>query len=303
MPPLRHRFILLVALFAALPLGADTLAVYDRGAWRVFWSSERAPAKWTAAHAVLTRGIRWQARGTGVETAELRLAAAAPASRIRLILARIDPAKLTLRLEQRFDGERAPAWAVESLPKATRVAFNAGQFKRGTPWGWLVLDGRELQPPGVGPLSMAFVVDAKGNARLLDAPEIEAARSRADVALAFQSYPTLLVNGSVPIPLREEDRGVDLRHRDSRLALGMLRDGRILVALTRFDIGGGLLRPVPIGPNAPELVAIMGALGCADAVMLDGGISSQLLVRDRGTAEIWPAYRMVPLGLAGTARP
>lgn len=300
---MRRPALALLLLAVTIPAHAATLAVYDRGTWRTFWDSGRAPALWSGAHPALVRAVRWKKAGTGVETAELRLAAAAPASRVRLILARVDPARLAFRLEQRHDDERTPAWEVESLDGAARVAFNAGQFRHGRPWGWLVLDGREAQVPGSGPLSMAFVVDTRGIAKLVDASEIEAARAGGEVALAFQSYPTLLVGGRVPGPLREENLGVDLRHRDSRLALGILRDGRILIALTRFDIGGGLLRPVPIGPNARETVAIMGALGCVDAVMLDGGISSQLLVRDdRGTTQMWPAYRMVPLGLVGTAR-
>src|SRR6185437_8179626 len=55
----------------------------------------------------------------------------------------------------------------------------------------------------------------------------------------FQSYPTLLEgDGGVPAPLRAPASGtaaVDLGHRDARLALGNLRDGRLLVVLTRFD--------------------------------------------------------------------
>jgi hypothetical protein len=47
----------------------------------------------------------------------------------------------------------------------------------------------------------------------------------------------------------------------------------------------------------------MGALGCSRAVMLDGGISSQLLVRDStGGVQRWPGIRRVPLGLVAVAR-
>jgi exopolysaccharide biosynthesis protein len=107
----------------------------------------------------------------------------------------------------------------------------------------------------------------------------------------------------VPEPLRSNGNGVDLKHLDSRLAIGQLRDGQLLLALTRYDIGGGMLRPVPIGPTTPEMAAIMGALGCSNAVALDGGISSQLLLRDaKGSTKIWSAYRWVPLGLVATPR-
>jgi exopolysaccharide biosynthesis protein len=91
---------------------------------------------------------------------------------------------------------------------------------------------------------------------------------------------------------------VSVEHRDARLAIGELRDGRLLVALTRFDGLGEQLGFVPFGPTAPEMAAIMGALGCRRAMLLDGGISSQLLLRDAGgTTHTWRGLRRVPLGL------
>ncbi len=61
------------------------------------------------------------------------------------------------------------------------------------------------------------------------------------------------------------------------------------------DLGGG----IPLGPTTPEMAAIMGALGATDAVMLDGGISAQLLLRDptRGAPLRWPGIRKVPMAL------
>ena len=46
----------------------------------------------------------------------------------------------------------------------------------------------------------------------------------------------------------------------------------------------------------------MGALGAREAVMRDGGISSQLLIRDQGTVRRWEGLRRVPLGLVVVAR-
>jgi len=110
-------------------------------------------------------------------------------------------------------------------------------------------------------------------------------------------------DGVVPAALRREDAGVDLRHRDCRLALGVLRDGRILIALTRFDGLGGVLAPLPFGPTTPEMAALMGALGAQRAVLLDGGISGQLLVRDEdGATHLWEGWRRVPLGLVAFPR-
>ena len=42
----------------------------------------------------------------------------------------------------------------------------------------------------------------------------------------------------------------------------------------------------------------MGALGCQPAVMLDGGISSQMMIRVYdGEQQRWRGVRRVPLGL------
>jgi hypothetical protein len=52
------------------------------------------------------------------------------------------------------------------------------------------------------------------------------------------------------------------------------------------------------------MAAVMGALGARDAVMLDGGISAQLLLRERpgGHVHRWPGLRKVPLALLVRAR-
>jgi exopolysaccharide biosynthesis protein len=125
------------------------------------------------------------------------------------------------------------------------------------------------------------------------------------VVAGFQSYPTLLSGeGVVPAALRRAGAGVNLTHRDSRLALGGTRDGRILIAMTRFDAIGEIAESFPLGPTTPEMAAIMGALGACDAVMLDGGISAQLLLRDPARTEPlrWRGIRKVPLGLVARAR-
>ena len=76
-----------------------------------------------------------------------------------------------------------------------------------------------------------------------------------------------------------------------------------MVAATRFDALGGSLDFVPFGLTVPEMAAVMGALGARGAVLLDGGISAQMLVRDaRGRPRQWPALRPVPLALVAVPR-
>ena len=165
-------------------------------------------------------------------------------------------------------------------------------------------EGRERRTPGVGPLSMAVAADG-GAIDLVPAARLPAYRAARRPQAAFQSYPTLLDgDGTVPDALRAAGRGVDVAHRDSRFAIGRLRDGRILLALTRVGDGDGTLGELPLGLTVPEMAALMGALGCAQAVSLDGGISGQLLARDdAGRTHAWRAWRKVPVGMVVYERP
>lgn len=281
-------------------LPATTLAVRDGEAWHTWWRAEAAPTRWETHDSWVDRAISWQPVRDGIERGELDLAGDGAAWRFRVILVRLDTDASRLRLRQSLrDAGLAGAWSLDSASTDAVVALNAGQFTGGTPWGWLVIGGRELQPPGKGLLSTAIVADSSGEVRLLSPTEADSARLAGGVAEAFQSYPTLLKDdGVVPGALHGAGRGVDVKHRDARLAVCSLRDGRLLFALTRFTGLGAALQQLPVGPTTPEMAALMGALGCARAVMLDGGLSSQMLVRSRdGEVHRWPGMRRVPLAL------
>lgn len=286
--------------FAWFAAPASGLAVLVDARWRPWWSPNAAPLVWPEAHPEVVRGITWTPAQPGVEWGELRLAGDGEAWRIRVIAVRIDPSRVRLGLAKALRaGGTLGAWTTDSLPPDAILGLNAGQFTGGRPWGWLVQAGREVQPPGRGPLSMAVVADTAGTLHLVPAADIAVVRERGGLTLAFQSYPVLLSGGGVvPPQLMAGGRGVDLAHRDARLAIGELRDGRTLIALTRFEGLGGALSDLPFGPTVPEMAALMGALGCHRAVMLDGGISSQLVLRETaGEARHWRGWRRVPLGL------
>jgi hypothetical protein len=96
--------------------------------------------------------------------------------------------------------------------------------------------------------------------------------------------------------------GSEPGHR-TRLALGIDRDGKLLLALTRLDLPLPAADRIPFGLTLPEMAAVMGALGARQAVSLDGGISAQLMLRDaEGEAHRWPGLRRVPLALLATPR-
>ncbi len=300
--------VIAVALFAAAagPVGHEdaTLAVrLPSGASRLFWQAARAPVQWTAADAGLIGLVTWHPGqpGGGVEWATLPITGQGEAYALTLVLARIDPQAVSFHLVWDIEQDRA-AWTVDRADGAA-LALNAGMFVEQLPWGWVVSDGRERLPPGHGPLSSALVGLADGRLAWIDGDDVSKWRGPAerDLRFAFQSYPTLLADdGVVPAALR--NGAINDTHRDARLALGLDRQGRLLVALTRLDIPIPGADRVPFGLTVPEMAAVMGALGAQHAMLLDGGISAQLTVSDStGHARVWKGLRKVPLALVARA--
>ena len=307
------------SVFSSGPGGAQKapLAVPDANGWRGLWRPDAAPpSRWAAADSALRVALRWKPGRAGIAYAEIPLRGDGEAWRTRAIIVRIDPARVRFRLDTAFrysrDGGgnmmRGAKWRIEDVTPAAIVAVNAGQFSAtilgSLPWGWVVSRGREWQPPGIGPLSSGVVFDSSGGVRFVPATALTAADRARGVQWAFQSFPTLLESdGNVPAALRDSASGVDLTHRDARLAIGTRRDGTVLIVMTRFDVFGPTLGAVPFGFTTPEMAALMGALGCAQAVMLDGGISAQMQLRDAtGALQRWPGWRRVPMGLLVTER-
>lgn len=302
--------VIAVALFAAAagPVSHEdaTLAIrLPSGASRLFWRASHAPVQWTAADARLIGLVTWHPGqpGAGVEWATLPIAGQGEAYALTLVLARVDPRAVSLHLVWDIEQDRA-AWTVDRADDAA-LALNAGMFVEQLPWGWVVLNGRERLPPGRGPLSSALVGIADGRLVWVDGDDVSTWRGRPeqDVRFAFQSYPTLLTgDGVVPAALR--NGAINGTHRDARLALGVDRQGRLLVAMTRLDIPIPGVDRMPFGLTVPEMAAVMGALGAQHAMLLDGGISAQLTISDStGHARAWKGLRKVPLALVVRAEP
>lgn len=300
-----------VVLSSLLLAGPDagpaspSLAVRTAGGWREWWQAERAPARWQAGLPVLGNAIEWRPGQPGVRWGELTLSGDGEAWRVRVILARFDPRSVRVRMAYEPDRLNRPSkWAVDQASRDAALAFNAGQFGGEGPWGWVMRDGVELRAPGRGPLAPAIVVDSAGEIRFVPPDSIATVRLRGNVRLAFQSYPTLLQDdGTVPVPLRRAGMGVSHTHRDARLALCERRNGEWLVALTRFEGLGGVLETLPFGLTTPEMAALMGAMDCRNAVLLDGGLSGQLMIREaNGERRMANGLRKVPVGLLISCR-
>lgn len=244
--------------------------------------------------------ISWEAVRPGLELGSMSISAPGEGQWTRAVLLRLDPTQYRLRLQSRLRPDlRGGAWTVDSAPPEAVAAWDAGQFSGIVPWGWTVADGVELRPPGTGPLSMAVVSDTAGRVTFVPPDSIQAVRARGGVATAIQSYPTLLTaDGELPEPLRTAGQGVDVHHRDARVALCQLNDNRLLLLLTRFDGLGEAGSSIPLGLTLAETAQLLQSVGCRAAVALDGGISSQLLVRGMdGRTTTWPGWRKVPLGI------
>ena len=247
----------------------------------------------------LAPALRLAWRGDDVQWSEWPVRLGARGIPVRVVAVIFDPRRLRLALDLvQQDGVLQP-WHLDAAPADARVALNAGQFSDDGPWGWVVHRGREWQAPGSGSLAGAFVTDTAGVVDIITAADIAGWRGSPTLREALQSYPMLLEgDGTPPAALCPATAQVDLSHRDTRLAVGVRRDGWVIIALSRYA-GGTLPDRTPIGPTTPEMAEVMRRLGAVRALMLDGGLSAQLLVRDRAGAapRRWQGLRNVPLAL------
>ncbi|MGQ0562871.1 MAG: phosphodiester glycosidase family protein [Gemmatimonadota bacterium] len=255
------------------------------------------------ALSALASQLKWRAAQPGLDWTEIELRAGRWRLPVRAIVTRIDPRAFTfeLTLSTRANGMTG-AWNVDSAGADVALALNAGQFKETGPWGWLVLNAYEKRDPGHGPLSAGIAIDTAGAVRWYAPAQLAAARHDRSIRFAFQSYPLLLLNGVVPRLLTSSD-DVNRTHRDARLILGELADGSLLVVLTRSAAFAAVTERVPIGLTVPESLELVTALGTRHALMLDGGISAQLLLRTAADSVIvWKGLRKVPLALLARPR-
>lgn len=281
------------------PSPGSALSVHRKNGWTTWWSSDNAPRRWSAPDSVLQSVV--ELHGRRLAFTEISIAGSGEAWRTRLVVVRLDPRALRLELDTAAENGY-PAWRLDRVPADAVFAINAGQFGTKYPWGLVLLEGHQYLAAGAGALVTTIAIDSGGAVRWASGDS--SARVARGAQWAFQSYPTLLRGGDVPLPIQDEGRGVDLGHRDARVAMGLLPDGNLLFVMTRFDALGTHLGFVPFGLTVPEMAAVMGALGARDAVLLDGGVSAQMLIReDDGMTHLWRSLRAVPLALVARPRP
>jgi hypothetical protein len=236
---------------------------------------------------------------------------------VRVVLARLDTRVLRFRLAAAADGAgHAGPWTVDRAPADAAGGAQRRPVHRRRPLG---VDrarrartaGRRAAAPSPARSSSTpppgRVVGADSGGGVLSAAWRAGDRR---VALALQSYPTLLDGrrrGADGAP--HDHRGaIDRGHRDApprrRRAARRAAPRRPhpLRRPPRHRRGAAAAR-LPVGLTVPEAAALLGALGARRAVLLDGGLSAQLLVRRAaGAPARWPGLRAVPLGLVAAAR-
>lgn len=297
------RLALCLALLAA-PLAAQPVRLRANVAGAdVALDVPRMPARVDATAARLAPLLRWSELQPGLALTTISLRAGPLGLSVDAIVVRVDPARFRFALQHRVgENGMTGTWTVDSAGAGAVLAMNAGQFKETGPWGWLVTAGEEQRIPLRAPLGIGIRIDTMGRMRWVPPGAERSVRHDAATAWAFQSFPLLFFDGRVPPTLRDS-AVVDLGHRDARLIMMEARDGTPLFLITRYVGVGTMGQRVPIGLTTPEAVVLAASLGARHAVMLDGGISGQLLVRDASGGETsWHGLRKVPLGLVAEPR-
>ncbi|HSE47086.1 MAG TPA: hypothetical protein VLA89_17340, partial [Gemmatimonadales bacterium] len=173
------------------------------------------------------RNAAWRPGPPGLDWTEIELQGRGEARKTRVVVARLDPTKFRLALENGMaPGGFLHVWTLDLAPPEATLALNAGMFEGDGAWGWVVHEGTEYRVPRTGSLARAVVIDSSGAVRILDDEAVKVIRaSRTDRAVgavreAFQSYPALLDHGELPAMLTYEGAStapttIDLQHRDA----------------------------------------------------------------------------------------
>ena len=150
-------------------------------------------------------------------------------------------------------------------------AINAGGYdmSNGRPSGAFIMSGTQINAP----TGTTFWIDAIGNAHITGAQECNAAFAEDNVLEAVASFGDIFVDGHARSDL-------DNSTRASRTAIGIKADGTVVMFMV-----DGRQAPYSVGMTMAEVGAAMEALGCEQAVNLDGGGSSTFATQREGEPE------------------
>ena len=150
-------------------------------------------------------------------------------------------------------------------------AINAGAYdmSNGRPSGAFIMSGTPINAP----TGTTFWIDKSGDAHITDAQKCNAALAEGNVLEAVASFGDIFVDGHARSDL-------DNSTRASRTAIGIKADGTVVMFMV-----DGRQAPYSVGMTMAEVGAAMEALGCEQAVNLDGGGSSTFATQREGEPE------------------
>ena len=228
---------------------------------------------------VTREGIHWRSLSPGIEAADIHN----PQLPLIVHIVKIDLLNPTVSVitseaalfknnRGRLRGETTRDFA---LRHNTIVAFNAAPFKTRsllfsvyrTIVGIHITDFRRMSMPHERYGALLFYADK--TARIIDAQTEELLLE--NVRHAVGGFWTILRNGAV-LPQK-------LHRRDSRTAVGLADNGRTLFVVA---VEGENKRKSH-GLSFEETARLMRELGADDALQLDGGSSSSLVLQENGT--------------------
>lgn len=203
----------------------------------------------------------WQRISDGIEYRTLNCTP----QRFDLHLVRVDPRRARIGAVIRGGSSAAEIAAKDGWT----VAMNANFFDdRYRPLGVVMAGGRELSAPHPVSWQAVFYVTRTGRARI--APVLRWRDLRAGARTAVQAGPRIVVAA--------EKNRVAQATPDSRSGVCIDKTGQVVLFATppgtRFDVAQ--IVDLAARPNKT------GGLGCRDAMLFDGGPSTQLYVRRPG---------------------
>lgn len=150
-------------------------------------------------------------------------------------------------------------------------AINAGGYdmSNGRPSGAFVMNGVAINRA----TATTFWVDMDGKAHITDAQTCNDALDAGNVREAVAGFGDIFENGHAR-------SGLDNTTRASRTAIGIKADGTVVMLMV-----DGRQAPYSVGMTMAEVAASMEALGCVEAVNLDGGGSSTFATQREGEPE------------------
>lgn len=206
----------------------------------------------------------WQALGSGIRIADLRLRRSPNPVEVDVVLVSIAPRRVRFRVVGEKDWrERVVGEVAEERHFA--VAVNASYFSDEGPLGLVVTDGTRRRR-AVAHRASHLLIDGPGRLpRIVN----ERGADTTGVNQGFQGFPAIMSDGVTYGYMRAGGRGFDIWKIDRRTAACTTRDGELLLLVTD-TLTNGL--------SFEELATLLGGLGCIDAMGFDGGSSTALEV-------------------------